>query len=265
MAFCDEKHPAAFPDVTYGFYPVFAQLNHIPYTQVALRKDFTVNPDNYSGRRETIFIANPNAPTGLALTPLQIGQIAASNPDNVVVIDEAYVDFGAESVIPLIHEYDNLLVIQTFSKSRSMAGARLGFAAGNRELIADLKKIKYSFNPYNVSSMAMAAGAGALSDEEYRISNCRIIQENREYTSCELKKMGFELTDSLANFIFAVHPDIHGEELYLSLKSRGVLIRHFSLERIKEYNRITIGTRAQMDIFLDNVRDILNSKGHSSL
>jgi len=177
MAFCDERHPAAFPDVTYGFYPVYAELNHIPYTQIALQKDFTINIDNYAGRRETVFIANPNAPTGIALTSDEIETITAANPDNVVVIDEAYVDFGAQSVLPLIHKYNNLLVIQTFSKSRSMAGARLGFAAGCKDLIDDLKKIKYSTNPYNVNSVTIAAGTGALSDEEYRINNCRIIRE----------------------------------------------------------------------------------------
>ena len=258
MAFCDDRHPAAFPDVTYGFYPVYAQLHHIPYTQIALEKDFSINIDNYKGRKETIFIANPNAPTGIALSASQIEEIVINNPDNVVVVDEAYVDFGAQSCVPLIHKYDNLLIIQTFSKSRSMAGARLGFAIGDRNLIDDLKKIKYSINPYNVNSVTMAAaGAGAFADEEYRIANCKIIMENRAYTCRELKKMGFSMTDSLANFIFVTHPQIPGEELYLKLKEKGVLVRHFKHKRLCEYNRITIGSREQMDILLQKIGELL--------
>ena len=257
MAYCDREHPAVFPDITYGFYPVFAEINCIPSRQIPLKEDFSLDPEDYKEAGGTIFIANPNAPTGIALTKEQIGQILLDNPDNVVVIDEAYVDFGAESCVPLIHSHENLLVIQTFSKSRSLAGARLGFAVGNRELIRDLNTIKYSFNPYNVNSMTMAAGIGALEDEEYTVQNCRIIQKNREYTVSELKKLGFSMTDSLANFIFVQHPDISGEELYRKLKENGVLIRHFTKERISNYNRITIGTRQQMDILLDRIRQIL--------
>ena len=260
MAYCDEQHPAAFADITYGFYPVFAQINHIPYTEIPLKEDFSLDPVDYKGIKHTIFIANPNAPTGITLTPEQIEEILISNPDHVVVIDEAYVDFGAQSCIPLIHRYDNLLVTQTFSKSRSMAGARLGFAAGCRELIRDLNAIKYSTNPYNVNSMTMAAGIGSLQDEAYRIANCETICRNREYTVSELQNMGFSMTDSLANFIFVTHPDIPGEELYLTLKSRGVLIRHFTKERICDYNRITIGTMEQMDVLLEQVRRILGEK-----
>ena len=259
-AYCDAAHPAAFADITYGFYPVFAEMNRIPYTEIPLKEDFSLDVADYLHIGKTIFIANPNAPTGIALSRAQIEEILKSNPDNVVVIDEAYVDFGAESCIPLIHTYDNLLVVQTFSKSRSLAGARLGFAAGCRELIADLRAIKYSFNPYNVNSMTMAAGIGALEDEEYRIRNCRLIQKNRLYTVVELKKLGFAMTESLANFIFVTHPEISGEDLYLKLKEQGVLIRHFTKERIKEYNRITIGTQEQMDILLDKIRGILNQE-----
>ena len=256
-AYCDAEHPAAFADITYGFYPVFAAVNRVPYIEIPLKNDFTLDIEEYKKIGHTIFIANPNAPTGIALTPAQIEEILQSDPDHIVVVDEAYVDFGAESCIPLIHRYENLLVVQTFSKSRSMAGARLGFAVGCRELITDLRTIKYSFNPYNVNSMTMAAGIGALEDEEYRIYNCRIIEENRTYTMKELEKMGFTMTDSRANFIFVKHPEIPGEELYLKLKEQGVLVRHFTKERIREYNRITIGTKEQMDILLDKIRTIM--------
>ena len=257
MAYCDSKTPAAFPDITYGFYPVFAQINNIPYEEIPLKEDFSIDITDYSGIGKTIFLANPNAPTGITLTPSQIEQILSSNPDHVVVVDEAYVDFGAESCVPLIHTYENLLVVQTFSKSRSMAGARLGFAVGCASLIQDLNAIKYSTNPYNVNSITMAAGIGALKDEAYRIRNCRTIEENRAYTVQELRKLGFTATDSRANFIFVTHPDLPGETLYLELKTRGVLVRHFSKERIREYNRITIGTREQMQILLETIKEIL--------
>ena len=257
MAFCDEKTPAAFPDISYGFYPVFADLNRIPYTQIPLRPDFSIAPEDYFDLHRTLFIANPNAPTGLALTREQVREILERNRDSVVVIDEAYVDFGGESCIPLIGAYDNLLVVQTFSKSRSMAGARLGFAAGNAALIADLNTIKFSTNPYNVNSMTLAVGLGVLLDEETTRANCRTIMENRAYTITELQKLGFTVLPSAANFIFARSDKISGKELYTKLRERAVLIRHFDKERIKDWNRITIGTREQMDILLKNVREIL--------
>ena len=166
MSYCDENTPAAFADITYGFYPVFAALNRIPTHIIPLTDDFSVNPDDYIGLGETIVIANPNAPTGKILPLSDIERILASNPDNIVIVDEAYVDFGGKSAVSLIHKYDNLLVTQTFSKSRSMAGARLGFGVGCADLIRDLETIRYSTNPYNVNSMTMAAGIGALADEE---------------------------------------------------------------------------------------------------
>lgn len=257
MAYCDETHPAAFPDISYGFYPVFADINRVPSVQIPLRDDFTIDADDYCGINKTVFIANPNAPTGIALPVYEIEKIIASNPDNVVVIDEAYVDFGAESCISLIRKYDNLLVTQTFSKSRSMAGARLGFGVGCASLIADLNAIKYSTNPYNINRMTMAAGIGVLSDEEYTKANCRAIISNREYTACELKKLGFECLDSSANFIFAKHPKFGGQFLYETLKDRGILIRHFTKARICEYNRITIGSIGQMQALINELRNII--------
>ena len=257
MAFCDDKHPAIFPDITYGFYSVFAELNGVPYETVPLREDFTIDVDAYCGVNKTVFIANPNAPTGIALSLDEIERIVASNPDNVVVIDEAYVDFGAESAVQLTKKYQNLLVTQTFSKSRSMAGARLGFGVGCKSLIADINMIKYSTNPYNVNAMTMAAGLGVLEDEEYTKANCKTVAINREYTAKELKKMGFEMTSSLSNFIFAKHPTLDGGMIYSALREKGVLVRHFTNERIAQYNRITVGSKEQMDAFLSAISEIL--------
>ena len=260
MAFCDRKHPIVFPEITYGFYPVFAELNGIPYEEIPLKDDFSVDYRDYVGVNKNVVIANPNAPTGIALPIWQIEEIVKSNPDNVVIIDEAYVDFGAESAIKLTEKYDNLLVTGTFSKSRSLAGARLGFGIGNKSLICDLNTIKYSTNPYNINRMTMAVGCAVLDDNEYYMNNCKTIIENREYTVCGLEAMGFTVLPSLANFVFAKHPEISGEELYLKLKERGILIRHFKKEKIKDFNRITIGTKDMMDEFLSRVSEILKEK-----
>ena len=257
MAFCDDEHPIAFPDITYGFYPVFAELNGIPYEKIPLKDDFSINVNDYIGIGKNIVIANPNAPTGLALSLSEIERIVASNSDNIVIIDEAYVDFDAESAVSLIDKYDNLLVTQTFSKSRSMAGARLGFGIGASALIADMQTIKYSTNPYNVNRMTMAAGAAALRDNAYYMENCKKIVETREYTKRELEKLGFFVTESKTNFLFAKSDRIDGGALYLELKKRGVLVRHFSAEKIAQYNRITIGTKEQMDVFLEKTKEIL--------
>ena len=257
MAFCDENHPVVFPDISYGFYTVFAQLSNIPFEQIPLREDFTICPEDYCGIHKNIVIANPNAPTGIALTPAQIEKILQNNPDNVVLIDEAYVDFGTESVIPLIHQYDNLLVTGTFSKCRSLAGGRLGFGIGNKALIQDLNTIKYSTNPYNVNRMTMAAGVGTLLDETYTRENCRKIMDIRQWTMAQLKEMGFVMTDSKANFIFAKHPKADGKEIYLRLKKKGVLIRHFDSPRLCQYNRITVGSKEQMEVFLEKLQEVL--------
>lgn len=256
MAFCDETHPAVFPDITYGFYPVYAELNNVPYEEIPLNDDFSVNVDAFCKVNKTVFIANPNAPTGIALPLSDIERIIKSNPQNVVVVDEAYVDFGTESAVSLIHKYDNLLVTQTFSKSRSMAGARLGFGIANENLIRDLNTVKYSTNPYNVNRMTMAAGVGALLDGEYFEKNCWEIISVREYTAEKLKEMGFTLTDSKANFIFAASKGVDGKTLYLKLKEKGILVRHFDKERLTEYNRITVGTKEQMDMLLRAVKEI---------
>lgn len=257
LAFCDNG--AIFPDITYGFYRVFADLYRIPCEEIPLKVDFTIDIADYKGRKETVFIANPNAPTGIPLTVAQIEEIVASNPDRVVVVDEAYVDFGGESCAVLVKKYDNLLVTGTFSKSRSMAGARLGFGFACPALIADLETLRYSTNPYNINRLTMAAGLGQLADEEETRRNCQTIVENRAYTVAEMKKMGFSVLPSAANFVFATTDKIGGKDLYLRLKDKGFLVRHFDKPRLKEYNRITIGSRAQMDALLTAIKDILEA------
>ena len=257
MAFCDKDHPVSFPDITYGFYPVFAKLNGVPFTQIPLKEDFTICVEDYIGLNQMIMIANPNAPTGIALSLEQVERIVRGNPDNVVLIDEAYVDFGAESAVKLIHKYDNLLVTQTFSKSRSMAGARLGFAVGNKELIRDLNTVRYSTNPYNINRMTMAAGIGALEDDKYFADNCRAIMENRDWTTQQLRDLGFAVVDSKANFVFAKHPKVAGKTMYQRLKEKGVLVRHFDSQRLTDYNRVTIGSMEQMQGLVAAVKEIL--------
>ncbi len=257
IAFCDKDKAAVFPDISYGFYKVFADVNSVPYYEIPLRDDFTINTDDYVGKNATIFIANPNAPTGIALGLDEIEKIVSSNPNSVVVIDEAYVDFGTKSAVSLIKKYDNLLVTQTFSKSRSMAGARLGFGVGNKDLIADLNTVKYSTNPYNINSMTMGAGIGCMCDEKYTRDNCKKIMDAREYTMKGLKALGFEMTRSMTNFVFAKHHKMSGAKIYEELKKRGILVRHFDKEKIRDYNRITIGTKKQMTILLDTLKKIL--------
>ncbi len=234
-----------------------AELNNIPYEEIPLKNDFSIDINDYKGINKTIFIANPNAPTGMTLTLEQIEEILISNPNNVVVIDEAYVDFGADSCLPLVKKYDNLLVCQTFSKSRSMAGARLGFGVGSKEIISDLNTVKYSTNPYNINRMTMAAGIGVLNDEAYTRENCLEIANNREYATKKLNELGFVTTNSKSNFIFAKHPKVDGKIIYEKLKSKGILVRHFSKERISEYVRITVGTSEQMTALIFALKKVL--------
>lgn len=257
MAFCSEETGAVFPNISYGFYKVYGDLYGVNYTEAELNSDFTINPEDYIGVNKTVVIANPNAPTGLTLSLNDIERIVKSNPDNVVLIDEAYVDFGADSCVELTKKYENLLVVQTYSKSRSMAGARLGFAIGSKALIDDLNKIKYSTNPYNINRLTLAAGEAAIDDNDYYMENCRKIISDREYSMKRLSQLGFEYTDSKANFIFAKSDKISGEELYKKLKSSGVLVRHFSAPIISDYVRITVGTREQMDRLFKEIEKIL--------
>ena len=260
MAYCDGKTPALFADITYGFYKVFAELNGVNYTEIPLREDFSLSVEDYMGRSGTVFIANPNAPTGKAIPLESIEKLLVADKSRIVVIDEAYVDFGGESAVKLIDKYDNLLVTQTFSKSRSMAGARLGFGIANEKIISDLNTIKYSTNPYNVNRITAAMGVGAIKDKEYFNDNCKKIIKTREWVKDELVKLGFTALDSKTNFLFVKHDRVGGEEIYLKLKEKGVLVRHFNKERIKDFNRVTIGSDQQMQTFLKAIKEILEDK-----
>lgn len=257
MAFCDAETPVAFPDISYGFYPVYAALYGIEAQEIPLRDDFSVDVDAFCAARGMCVLANPNAPTGMALPLSEIERILASDPNRVVLVDEAYVDFGTQTALPLLERYENLLIVRTYSKSRSMAGARLGFALGSEALIRDLETIRFSTNPYNLNRLTLLLGEAAIADDAYYAENCEKIAQTREATAARLQALGFTLTPSMANFLFAKHPAISGEALYRGLKARGVLVRHFEKPRIADYVRITIGTPEQMDALFTAVEDIL--------
>lgn len=256
-AFCSDNRKVAFPDITYGFYSVFAQLYGADCTEIPLKDDFSLDYRDYCGINRNIVIANPNAPTGLSVPLWQIEEIVKSNPHNIITVDEAYIDFGGESAVLLTDEYDNLAVVRTFSKSKSMAGARLGFVVANEEIIKDLNTLRFSTNPYNVNAMTQACGIAALQDNFIYTDYCKKIIGTREITKVELRSLGFDVIDSDANFLFIKNDKIDGEQLYTELKKRGVLVRHFNKERIKQYNRVTIGTPEQMKQFINTVCDIL--------
>ena len=253
------KAGAVFPDITYGFYSVFAELHGVPYRQIPLREDFSLNPEDYLGA-ETVVIANPNAPTGLSISVSDIEKILAADPDRVVVIDEAYVDFGGESCYPLIEKYENLLVVRTFSKSRCLAGGRLGYAIGSAGLIADLEKIKYSTNPYNVNALTLALGEATVDAEDYYQEKCAEIIRVRQWTKQQLESVGFRVLPSQTNFLFAASEKISGGELYVQLKKRGILVRYFHAPRTKDFVRITIGTQKQMEAFMKAVNTVLSGE-----
>lgn len=247
---------AAFADITYGFYSVFAALHGVDATIIPLKEDFTLDYQDYLGLNKLIVIANPNAPTGIPIALNRIEQIVKENPKGVVVIDEAYVDFGAFSCYSLIDKYDNLLVTRTYSKSRSMAGARLGYAFGSKKIIEDLEKLRYSTNPYNVNSMTLKLGEATIDEDDYYMENCRQIMLTRYDTMQALQELGFDVLPSNANFLFAKSPTIGVAELYTKLRENGILVRHFNKPRISDYLRITIGTKEQMETFISVIKQI---------
>ena len=260
QAFCDENTAATFADITYGFYKVFAKLYGVKAEIIPLKEDFSICPKEYYATGATAFIANPNAPTGMTLSLDEIEGILKANPDNIVVIDEAYVDFGGESAIPLTKKYGNLVVVQTFSKSRGLAGGRIGFAVAEKQLISDLKKIKYSYNPYNVGAMPQAAATASIKDVEYFEKNRAEIIRVRENTVAELEKLGFTVLPSKANFIFAKANSISGAEYFQGLREKGIIVRYFDAPRINEFVRISIGTAQQMEKLLDATKLLLEDR-----
>lgn len=247
----------AYPDISYGFYQVFAQLYQLDAVEIPLKEDFTVDYRDYCGIGRMVVLANPNAPTGRSIPVAEIRQICQTNPDHVVLIDEAYVDFGGETALPLVQEFDNLLVTRTFSKSRCLAGGRLGYAFGSRALIEDLEKIKYSTNPYNLDRLTLRLGVATVEAEDYYREKCTAICRTRQWTAGQLEALGFQVLPSLTNFLFAKTEAMDGEVLYQALKARGILVRHFSNPRICQYNRITIGTQAQMEQLVQTLKEVL--------
>ncbi len=254
-----------FPDITYSFYPVWADLFGIPYRQIPLTDSFEIDPAAYIpalSKKENggVIFPNPNAPTGLEASQDTVERIVRGNPDSVVIVDEAYIDFGGTTALPLIRKYDNLLVVQTFSKSRAMAGARIGFAMGDPKLIGYLKDVKFSFNSYTMNLPSLMAGKAAVEDRQYFDDIRQKVIDTRERFKRDLKQLGFVFPDSGANFVFAAHPDVPGPELFAQLRARGILVRHWDKPGISEYLRITIGTDDQMKKVTEALRDILGSR-----
>lgn len=256
-AFFDEKCEVCFPEISYGFYPVFCQFAGLKINEIPLKDDFGIDVDEFVKTDKSVVIANPNAPTGLSVTIEEIRRILDASPDRLVVVDEAYVDFGTYSCVSLINEYDNLIVVQTFSKSRSLAGARLGMVLADKDLINDLKAVKYSFNPYNVNRLTERLGAAAIQDSDY-FNECRCeIMKTRAWTMRELRSLGFTVLNGSANFLFARQEKIDGKTLYTELKKRGILVRHFDKPKISDFIRITIGKKSDMEEFLRVTKEIL--------
>ncbi len=257
MTFFNSDKPILFPDITYSFYDVWAELYRIPYEMCPLTEDFGINKEDYCKPNGGIIFPNPNAPTGVFESVEMIEEIIRANQDVVVIIDEAYVDFGGESVLPLIEKYDNLLVVQTFSKSRAMAGMRIGFAMGNKKLIDYLKDAKFSFNSYTLNMPTIEMGVEAVLDDAYfKDVTGRIIQ-TRERMKKEMAELGFTFTDSASNFLFATHKEKSAEEIFKALKENGIYVRHWNKPRISNYLRITIGTDEQMDKMIEFLKGYL--------
>lgn len=250
MTFFNSEKPILFPDITYSFYDVWADMLRIPYEVKPLDENFLIKKEDYYGENGGVIFPNPNAPTGILMELLEIEEILEHNRDVIVVVDEAYIDFGGKSALPLIEKYDNLLVVQTFSKSRSLAGMRIGFAMGNEKLIKYINDVKYSFNSYTMNQTALALGVEAIKDKGYFEETRQKVIATREWTKGELKKLGFSFGDSMSNFIFAAHESVPAKELFEALKKEHIFVRHFSKERISNYLRISIGTRKEMETLI---------------
>ena len=247
LAFFDENSKICFPDITYGFYKVFSKTFGIDGKAMPLKEDFTVDVDAYVKTNRHVILANPNAPTGFYLPVSEIERIVCANPNRLVIIDEAYIDYGNESVIPLVHQYRNLIVVHTMSKSKNLAGAHIGYCIADESLIEDLNGIKFSFNPFSLNDISLAIGTAAMNDQAYYEQCIKEIIANREYTKRELKNLGFKVLDSKTNFIFVTHPLLTANEYNGKLRDNGILARHYNDKRINNYLRITIGTRKEIE------------------
>ena len=257
LTFFNSEKPIFFPDITYSFYDVWADLFKIPYDKKPLDENFMIKKDDYYWKNGGVVFPNPNAPTGVLMPLDEIEDIISHNQDVIVIVDEAYVDFGGHSAQELLSKYENLLVVQTFSKSRSMAGMRIGYAMGSAELIKALNDVKYSFNSYTMDRTALAAGVAAVEDKAYFEETCNKIIETREWTKKELKALGFSFQDSKSNFIFATHETCPAAKLFEALREQHIYVRYFPKDRIDNFLRITIGTKEEMQKFIDFLKDYL--------
>lgn len=257
LSFFNSGKPILFPKISYGFYKVWAELYKIPYRQIPLDEDFKIIPKDYFIENGGIVFPNPNAPTGLFLPLEQVESIVAASPDTLVIVDEAYIDFSGGSALPLVEKYDNLIVTRTFSKSRSMAGMRIGYCIGSENLISTLNSVKFSYNSYTMSEIAIKTGVASLSDDEYFHSTLEKIISTREKTKAELSKLGFDFPDSRTNFIFAKHRSVSGKQIFEELKKKKIYVRRFDADGISDYLRITIGTDEEMNELLVQLKIIL--------
>ncbi len=262
MTFFNGDAPILFPDITYSFYDVWAEVFRIPWRTCPLDENFHIRKEDYQRPNGGIIIPNPNAPTGVPEGTEVLEEIIASNPESVVIIDEAYVDFGCESVLPLIEKYDNLMVVQTFSKSRAMAGVRIGYAIACEKLIGCLKDVKFSFNSYTMNMPSIEAGAAAVKDDAYFKEIVGKIMKTREWTKKQLSSLGFRFTDSKSNFLFVTHKSVPAAEIFQALKEHNIYVRYWNKPRISNYLRITIGTDEQMRILVDFLTNYLKERAH---
>ena len=260
LAFMDDETPAIFPDITYSFYPVYAAFFGNNARIVPVNEDFSIPVEEMMKNDGTVILTNPNAPTGMAVGPDVIRELCWANRDHLVIVDEAYVDFGGESCIPLLKEFENLMVIQTFSKSCSLAGMRIGAAYGSENLIAGLNAVKNSINSYTIDRLALAAAQASVEDSGYTDDNCRRIAETREKSCGKLIDMGFSVLPSKTNFLFATHPQVPAATIFQKLRQRGVLVRYFNKPRIDNFLRITVGTEEEMDVLMDTLKRILEEE-----
>lgn len=258
LTFFNGQEPVLFPDVTYSFYPVYCDLYQMDYQLIKLDNDFKINVDDFNQPNSGIIFPNPNAPTGLLVDLDFIETVLKNNPDSIVVVDEAYIDFGGTSCVPLINKYDNLVVTQTYSKSRSLAGIRLGIALGSKEAIKHLYDVKNSFNSYPIDYIAQQVGLASILDDQDTKTKCAKVIKTREMTKARLKELGFIVPDSYANFVFVRHPDIDGQKLFEALREVGIIVRHWNKDRIDQYLRISIGTDEEMGAMFDFLEEYLS-------